>query len=173
MRRLLMVAWMLLLMPVAPPAAEERIAFSYTDINGKNHTLSEYRGKWVIVNYWATSCPPCINEIPELVAFHKRHQDRDAVLLGVDFEDISLAWLKDFMDSMSMKYTVLRAGTSPETPFGALKVLPTTFIVSPAGVLVARQIGPVTAASLDAYIKRKIEAGQANAPATEISTKIH
>ncbi len=173
MKRLLMVAWMLLLMPVAPPAAEERIAFSYPDINGKIHTLSEYRGKWVIVNYWATSCPPCINEIPELVAFHKRHQDRDAVLLGVDFEDISLAWLKDFMDSMSMKYTVLRAGTSPETPFGALKVLPTTFIVSPAGVLVAHQIGPVTAASLDAYIKRKIEAGQANAPATEISTKIH
>ena len=71
-----------------------------------------------------------------------------------------------------MKYTVLRSDTSPETPFGNLLVLPTTFILSPAGELVARQVGAVTAADLDAYIKRKSEAGQANMPATEISTKI-
>ena len=160
------------MIPVTPAMADGRVAFSLPDIHGKVHTQSEYSGKWVVVNYWATSCAACLKEIPELVVFHKRHQDRDVVLLGVDFEDIPLTWLKDFMDSVSMKYTVLRSDTSPETPFGTLMVLPTTFILSPTGELVARQVGAVTAANLDAYLKRKIEAGQANMPATEISTKI-
>lgn len=160
------------MLPVTAALADGRIAFSFPDIHGKVHTQSEYRGKWVVVNYWATSCSACLKEIPELVAFHKRHQDRDVVLLGVDFEDIPLPWLMDFMDSVSMKYTVLRSDTSPETPFGTLMVLPTTFIVSPTGELVARQVGAVTAANLDTYIIRQTEAGQANTPATEINTKI-
>ena len=172
MKRLVLVAWFLFMLPVSPANADGRITFSFPDIHGKVRTQSEYSGKWVVVNYWATSCAACLKEIPELVAFHKRHQDRDVVLLGVDFEDISLTWLKDFMDSVSMKYTVLRSDTSPETPFGTLMVLPTTFILSPTGELVARQVGAVTAANLDAYLKRKIDAGQANLPATEISTKI-
>ena len=172
MKRLVLIVWMLLMVPVTPTMADERIAFSFPDIHGKVHTQSEYTGKWVVVNYWATSCAACLKEIPELVAFHKRHQDRDVVLLGVDFEDIPLSWLKDFMDSVSMSYTVLRSNSSQETPFGTLMVLPTTFIVSPTGELVARQVGAVTAANLDAYIKRKTEAGQANLPATEINTRI-
>ncbi len=172
MKNLLLVAWMMWMIPVVPAMAAGHIAFSYPDIHGKVHTLAEYKGKWVVVNYWATSCPPCIKEIPELKAFHKRHQDRDVVLLGVNFEDIPLPWLKDFMHSVSMKYTVLRAGTSPETPFGNLMVLPTTYILSPSGELVARQVGPVTAADLDAYLSRKTGAGQVNAPATGIGTGI-
>jgi thiol-disulfide isomerase/thioredoxin len=171
MKRLLLIAWILSLMPVTPALAGERIAFSYPDLQGTVHTQSEYRGKWVVVNYWATSCPPCIKEIPELAAFHRRHQDRDVVLLGVDFEDISPSWLKDFMESMSMKYTVLRAGTSPETPFGTVTVLPTTFIVSPAGELEARQVGTVTADGLDAYFARKTGGDRADAPATGTGTR--
>jgi thiol-disulfide isomerase/thioredoxin len=173
MKRLVLLVWMLFLLSVTPAMAEERIAFSLPDIHGKVHTLSEYAGKWVVVNYWATSCGPCLKEIPELVAFHKQHQDRDIVLLGVDFEDIQLSWLKDFMDSVSMNYTVLRSDTSQETPFGTLMVLPTTFIVSPAGELMARQTGAVTAADLEAYIARKIHAGQMESPMTKHDSKIH
>lgn len=164
MKRLVLVVWILLMLPMTPAMAEGRIAFSMPDIHGKVHTLSEYAGKWVVINYWATSCGPCLKEIPELVAFHKRHQDRDVVLLGVDFEDISLSWLKDFMDSVSMNYTVLRSDTSPETPFGNLLALPTTFIVSPAGELMVHQTGAVTAADLDAYITRQRQAGKAKSP---------
>lgn len=152
--------------------ADGGINFSLPDIHGKVHSLAEYSGKWVVVNYWASSCQPCIKEIPELVAFHQRHQDRDVVLLGVDFEDIPLSWLKDFMDSVSMNYTVLRSEPSQKTPFGIVLALPTTFIVSPGGELVARQIGPVTAADLDAFIKRKAQVNQAQPPATKINTKI-
>ena len=173
MKRLIIV-WLLSVAPVMTAMAEGKIAFSLPDTQGKVHTLSQYAGKWVVVNYWATSCPPCIKEIPQLMAFHEKHKDRDAVVLGVNFEDISLPWLKDFMDSVSMSYPVLRSDPSQQvTPFGVVIGLPTTFIVSPAGELLAHQVGAVTAADLEAFIKRKTEAGEANAPATKLNTKIH
>jgi peroxiredoxin len=173
MKRLIIV-WLLSVAPVMTAIAEGKFVFSLPDTQGKVHTLSQYAGKWVVVNYWATSCPPCIKEIPQLRAFHEKHKDHDAVVLGVDFEDIPLAWLKDFMDSMSMSYPVLRSDPSQQvTPFGVIIMLPTTFIISPAGELVAYQAGAVTAADLEAFIKRQTEAGKANAPATKLNTKIH
>jgi thiol-disulfide isomerase/thioredoxin len=173
MKRLLILL-LLCLGPVMTAMAVGKIAFSLPDTNGKVHTLSQYAGKWVIVNYWATYCPPCIKEIPQLMKFHEKHKDHDAVVLGVNYEDISLAWLKDFMDSISMSYPVLRSDPSQQvTPFGAIIMLPTTFIISPGGELVAQQAGAVTAADLEAFIKRQSEAGKANAPATKLNTKIH
>jgi len=174
MKRLVIIVSLLCLTPVMPALAAGKIAFSMPDTNGKVHTLTQYAGKWVVINYWATSCPPCIKEIPQLDKFYKKHKDHDAVVLGVDFEDISLEWLKDFMDSMPMSYPVLPSNPSQEvTPFGVIIMLPMSFIVSPAGELVAQQAGAVTAADLEAFIKRQTEAGKANAPATKINTKSH
>ncbi len=173
MKRLVIV-WVLFMTSAMTAVADGKTAFSLPDTNGKTHTLSQYAGKWVVVNYWATSCPPCIKEIPQLQTFHQRHKDHDAVVLGVDFEDIPLAWLKDFMDSMSMSYPVLRSDPSQQvTPFGVIVMLPTTFIISPAGELVAHQAGAVTAADLEAFIKRKTESGKTDTPAKKIHTRIH
>lgn len=173
MKRLIVV-WLLSMAPVMTAMGSGKIAFSLPDTQGKVHTLSQYAGKWVVINYWATSCPPCIKEIPQLMKFHEKHKNHDAVVLGVDFEDISLAWLKDFMDSMDMSYPVLRSDPSQRvTPFGVVIVLPTTFIISPAGELLAHQAGAVTAADLEAFIKRQAEAGKADAPATKLNTRIH
>lgn len=174
MKRLLLIVWFLCLAPATTSMAAGKIAFSMTDTNGQVHTLSQYAGKWVVVNYWATSCPPCIKEIPQLTKFHEKHKDHDAVVLGVDFEDISLEWLKDFMDSMPMSYPVFRSDPSQQvTPFGVIIMLPTTFIISPAGELVAQQAGAVTAANLEAFIQRQTEGGRANAPAAKLKNRIH
>ena len=172
MKRLLM-GWLLCLAPVATAMAVGNIAFSMPDTNGEVHTLSQHAGKWVVVNYWATSCAPCIKEIPQLMKFHEMHKDHDAVVLGVNFEDISLGWLKDFMESMSVSYPVLLTDPSRQvTPFGVISVLPTTFIISPGGELVAQQVGAVTAIDLEVFIKRQIEAGKMSAAATTLNTKI-
>jgi thiol-disulfide isomerase/thioredoxin len=168
----LVILWLLFVAPAMTAMGDGKIIFSLPDTNGKVHTLGQYAGKWVVINYWATSCPPCIKEIPQLMAFHEKHKGHDAIVLGVDFEDISPAWLKDFMDSMSMSYPVLPSNPSQVTPFGAVIGLPSTFIISPNGELVARQVGAVTAADLESYIKRKTEAGTANVPAEKANTKI-
>lgn len=158
MKRLMLIVWLFSMVPMLAAMEDGKIAFSLPDTNGKTHTLSQYTGKWVIVNYWATSCAACLKEIPELQAFHEQHKDHDAVVLGVDYENISLSWLKDFMDSVSMGYPVLRSEPSQITPFGIVIGLPTTFIVSPSGELLARQTGAVTAVDLEAFIKRNSQA---------------
>jgi thiol-disulfide isomerase/thioredoxin len=146
---------------------ERTIDFSLKDLDGKTHTLSEYRGKWVVINFWATTCPPCIKEMPELSDFHDRHKDHDAVVLGMDFEDIRPSWIRRFLDSVHVTYPILPWGASPATPFGLVIALPTTYIISPEGKMVAQQVGPMTAADIEAYIRRKTGAVQTDKPDME------
>ena len=136
-------------------AFAEPIDYSLPDLQGKSHSLADYKGKWVVVNYWATWCPPCQEEIPDLVDFHDRHKDVDAVVLGINFEDIGQEQLQTFVDSFLISYPVLRSEPLASTPLGPIPGLPTTYIVAPDGSPVARQVGPVTGEQLDAYIANK------------------
>ncbi len=152
-----------ILLALAGLAQAEPVDYSLPGLDGKTHSLADYRGKWVIVNYWATWCPPCQEEIPDLVAFHERHRGKDAVVLGVNYEDIGAEQLKDFVDSFMITYPILRADPDPATPLGPIPGLPTTYIIAPDGSPVARQVGPVTGEQLDEYIARKqaeLEAGE-------------
>ena len=137
-------------------AQAEPAEFMLPDMKDKQHKLSDYRGKWVVVNYWATWCPPCLTEIPELVEFHEDHKDKDAVVLGVNFEDIGLEGLKRFSEEYFMNYPVLRTKPSGSSALGVIPGLPTTYIVSPKGEIIARQVGPVTAKSIADFIDQQV-----------------
>lgn len=133
----------------------EPVDFSLPDMKGVEHRLSDYKGKWVVVNYWATWCPPCLTEIPELVDFHEDHKERDAVVLGVNFEDISLNGLKQFSEEYFMNYPVLQTKPGPSSALGPIPGLPTTYLVSPSGEVVARQVGPITAKLINDFIAQQ------------------
>jgi thiol-disulfide isomerase/thioredoxin len=133
----------------------EPVDYSLPDLQGKEHSLADYRGKWVVVNYWATWCPPCQEEIPDLVDFHDRHKEHDAVVIGINFEDIGEEQLATFVDSFMITYPILRSEPLAVTPLGDIPGLPTTFIIAPDGSPVARQVGPITGKQLDEYIARK------------------
>ena len=136
-------------------AVAEPVDYSLPDMSGKTRSLEDYRGKWVIVNYWATWCPPCQEEIPDLVDFHDKHKDSDAVVLGINYEDIGAEQLASFVDSFLISYPVLRSEPVAVTPLGAIPGLPTTYIIAPDGSPVARQVGPVTRKQLEDYIENK------------------
>lgn len=131
-------------------SAGATVDFERVDLAGRPLTLSAFRGRWVVVNFWATWCGPCVREIPMLNAFHR---DRaDVSVIGVNFEEIDDETLLGFVEEFDIVYPVVRAGSQPLLPFEPLKGLPSTFVVSPSGEITAARVGEVERAWLEANI---------------------
>ena len=107
-----------------------------------------------MVNYWATWCPPCIVEMPELQLFHDEHVDKDALVIGINTEIIGKQQLETFLDDYFITYPVFVSKPTQQSELGSIPGLPTTFLVSPAGEVVARQVGPVTADMIEQFIEK-------------------
>ena len=149
---LLLIFW---LVPMLAFAGE--IQFTASDIAGKQYKLSDYKGKWVIVNYWATWCPPCLDEIPELIESHEQYHKDKAVVLGVSYEEVDNDYLKSFIDEYFISYPILIGDLSSPPPFGPLIGLPTTYVVSPQGKLAYTQVGGVTKDWLEQVTKLDVK----------------
>ena len=149
-----------LLWLAVPAHAGDLPDLSAPDLEGRIHHLSDYRGKWVLVNYWATWCPPCREELPELEVFHYNHKDRDAVVLGLNMEDIDVQRLRDFVEEQFLSFPILRVGSRHRSPLGSVPGLPTSFLVSPDGKVVAKQVGPVDRESIEAFIRDYTQRGE-------------
>lgn len=148
MLRSLLFALLIMLSAVAAAAPE----LSFNDVTtGETHRLSDYRGKWVVVNYWATWCPPCLEELPELVHFHESHRNDDAVVIGINMETLPQAKLAAFVEQNFITYPIAGNGSN-EKMLGPVPGLPTTYLLSPEGKLVARQVGPITSDELEKFI---------------------
>ncbi len=123
--------------------------FILKDTAGRKHTLSQYRGKWVIVNYWATWCPPCLEEVPDLVALYDSRKNKDVMLLGVVFDYKDTTEVAEYVDDMLMSYPIVLGDDEVIKQIGSAEVMPTTYIYNPRGVLVKTKRGLVTKAYLE------------------------
>jgi peroxiredoxin len=135
-------------------AHAEPVDFELQGLDGKTYRLSDYRGKWVLVNYWATWCPPCREELPELEVFHSNHKDKDAVVLGVAMERIKKERLQKFVEAQFLSYPILMMDPAASTELGRVPGLPTSYLIDPQGELAARQVGPVTLEDLETFINK-------------------
>jgi thiol-disulfide isomerase/thioredoxin len=129
--------------------------FTLPDIDGRAHSLSDYRGKWVLVNYWATWCPPCLEELPELEVFHTNAEGK-AVVLGVNMEEIDEPQLRAFVEQQFLSFPILVASAQPRRDqlVGPVEAMPTSYLVAPDGAVVARQVGQITAQAINGFIER-------------------
>ena len=144
-----------LLLSIAVPLSALAVDMPLTDISGNKVNLSSYQGKWVVVNYWATWCPPCIIEMPELQAFHDQHAAADdAIVLGINTELIGKQQLQQFLDDYFISYPIFVSKPTQQSELGLIPGLPTTFLVTPQGKVVARQVGPVTQEMIEQFIKK-------------------
>jgi thiol-disulfide isomerase/thioredoxin len=130
---------------------DEPVDFTLLQLGGSEVALSDFRGEWVVVNYWATWCAPCRKEIPDLSLLHDERDD--ITVLGLAYEELDDSDFYEFLESFNVTYPILKVDVfEPPEPFGAPKALPTTIILDPQGRAVKAFLGPVTREAIEAYV---------------------
>jgi peroxiredoxin len=150
----------LILVLLLLPAGLYAQGWSLTDTKGRVHRLADYRGKWVIVNFWATWCPPCLEEIPDLSAAYDAHQGRDLMVIGVAMDYQKAQEAVEFADNMLMSYPLVLGNEAAAAQFGGVGKLPTSFVFNPEGRLIQRQVGALAREAVERYLS-----GPTRAPA--------
>jgi thiol-disulfide isomerase/thioredoxin len=136
---------------LAADGAAAPIELSVDTLDGKTFSLADQRGKWVVVNYWATWCGPCIKEMPELDELD--HAREDVTVIGLAFEDTTPEDLIKFLEKRPVRYAIAPVDVyAPPAAFAVPKGLPTTHLIAPDGSLHESFIGPVTGADLERAI---------------------
>ena len=128
-------------------------AFDITDTQGRRHKLDDYRGKYVVLNFWATWCVPCIQEIPEIAAFHRERPD--VVVIGVALDAENGAKVKQFAAKVGHDYPLVLADDRVERQLGEQRALPTTRIYGPDGKVLYDRVGRVDRKLLEEATKRR------------------
>lgn len=123
----------------------------YRLVDGSSGKLDDFLGRWLIVNYWADWCPPCIKEMPELENFYNDNEDR-ALVLTYNFDRLEGEELQSQIIRFNVNVPSIL--TDPGILFGweAPPSLPATYIINPEGILIHTLIGPQTQESLEALI---------------------
>lgn len=136
----------------APAAADSRDtpqpALKVTTVAGKTFDLAAYRGHYVIVNFWATWCHPCIQEMPDISKFVAAHKRIDAI--GLAYDSSSLDKIKAFLKKHPVSYPIAKLDVMhPPADFAEPAGLPTTYVIAPDGHVAKKFIGPIKVADLE------------------------
>lgn len=150
--------------PALPAANEDAPKPDYPTLkvetfDGQDFDLAAHRGKWVVVNFWATWCNPCLKEIPDLDAMDKSRED--VTVIGLAYEEIERADMEAFLKKHPMSYPIAVIDVyNPPADFDTPRGLPMTYLIAPDGKVAARHLGPVTSEQLSS----DIEAAAGNTP---------
>ena len=128
-------------------------AFRFQDTTGKIHQLSDYKGRWVLVNFWATWCPPCLKEIPDLMAIYE--QRKDVMIIGVAMDIDDPQTVLDFVRSKAINYPIVLGNRVIASQLDEVSLLPSTYFYDPDGNPAARQMGIVSRESIEAFLNTK------------------
>jgi peroxiredoxin len=131
--------------------------FTLKDASGAAVKLSDYRGKVVLLNFWATWCGPCKVEIPWFIDFEKQYKDRDFAVLGVSMDDDGWKSVKPYVADKKINYRVVIGSDEVTTLYGGVDSLPTTFIIDRDGRVASVHIGLVSKLTYQDEITKLLE----------------
>ena len=128
------------------PEAERKAApgFTLKDADGRSVSLSEYRGKVVLLNFWATWCGPCKLEIPWFVEFEQKYKDRGFAVVGVAMDEEGWEVVKPYIAQAKVNYRVVMGDDSVAQLYGGVESLPTSFIIDQGGRIASTHVGLVS-----------------------------
>jgi peroxiredoxin len=135
-------------------ADKANLSFTVKDMNGADVRLADYKGKVILINFWATWCAPCKVEIPAFIELYDRYKDKGLVILGISGDD-DAPTLRSFAAEMKINYPML-VGRDQEQlldAYGPLYGYPTSYIVGRDGAICGRHIGPATKEQFEREIK--------------------
>ena len=149
----LLLASLLGAMP-AVAADVQKPTLKVNTLDGAVYDLADQRGHWVVVNFWATWCAPCVKEMPELSALDAAR--KDVSVIGLAFEEIDPAEIKAFVKKHAVVYPVAVVDVyKPPADFATPRGLPLTYLIAPDGSVAEKILGPVTRVELEKMIAKK------------------
>ncbi len=132
--------------PVAP-------SWNLTDLDGKPLSSADFKGKVLVIDFWATWCPPCVHEIPGYIEFVKKHGTEKIALVGLSLDDIPAADVKKFATAKGINYPVAIASQELLAQFASVEGIPATFIVDRDGKLRFMKVGSAPIEHLENVVK--------------------
>jgi thiol-disulfide isomerase/thioredoxin len=142
--------------PAGDAATPERPGLKIATLDGAQYDLAAKRGRWVVVNFWATWCSPCIKEMPELDALDAARDEVEVI--GLAYEEIEIEEMRAFLRQRPVRYPIALVDTyDPPADFPTPRGLPMTYVIAPDGRVAREFMGPVTRADLEAVIDGKAE----------------
>ena len=145
---------------IQSPAADLKKAapeWQLNDVDGKPVKLSDFKGKVVILDFWATWCPPCRAEIPGFVAIQKKYADKGFTMVGVSLDQQGPSVVKSFMRSFGMNYPVVMANQQIVLNYGGITAIPRTFVIDRQGNVVTAYQGAMDQATFESVIGPLLE----------------
>jgi cytochrome c biogenesis protein CcmG/thiol:disulfide interchange protein DsbE len=122
--------------------------FAVRDLGGRTLTLADYRGKVLVVNFWATWCPPCREEIPDFIAAYKELRPRGLEILGLSVDTLPPQDLREWVEAVGVNYPVALATREVVAAFKPGGYIPTTIVIDAKGRVRYRNVGPMGKESL-------------------------
>ncbi|HYP06397.1 MAG TPA: TlpA disulfide reductase family protein [Bryobacteraceae bacterium] len=141
--------------------------FSLKDADGRTVTLADYKGKVVLLNFWATWCGPCKIEIPWFIEFEQKYKDRGFAVLGVAMDEEGFEVVKPYLEQAKVNYRVVMGNDSVATLYGGVDSLPTSFVLDQDGRIASTHVGLVSKSDYENDISQLLDGRAAGGDSPE------
>jgi peroxiredoxin len=123
------------------PHISQPVEIQLKDVFGNTVSLSDFRGKIVFLNFWATWCPPCVIEMPSMQKLHRRFKDKNFVMVAINSQETD-AQVKSFFNKYKLSFTALLDSSAEVGAWFDVNAFPTTFVLDKKGRIIGRALGP-------------------------------